>query len=56
VVALTIELYAEASYVDAGANWQSAFQNRQTLFRATRTVDFALRRPQLWVVTTGVRP
>lgn len=52
---LTIEVSAEASYWD-GAAWVSAFQNRQSLFRSVRTVDFALRRPQLFVISTGVRP
>ena len=53
--AMTIELSGEASYWD-GAAWQSSFQNQQTLFRASRTVDYALRRLQLFTVLSGVRP
>jgi HK97 family phage major capsid protein len=52
---LTIEASGEATYWD-GTAWVSAFQNRQTLFRATLAHDFALRRPQLFTVMTGVRP
>ena len=55
--AFTIDLSAEASYTpDAGTTWISAFQNRQTLFRASWAHDLGLRRPQLFVVTPGVRP
>lgn len=53
---LAIEASMEAAYVDGSSNWHSAFQNRQALFRAVQCVDFALRRPQLFVVMTGVRP
>jgi HK97 family phage major capsid protein len=52
---LTIEVSAEAAY-DAGSGLVSAFQNNQSLFRAIIAHDFALRRPQLFVVMTGVRP
>lgn len=41
---------------DGGTTWVSAFQNRQTLFRAVACHDFALRRPSLFSVMTGVRP
>jgi len=54
---LTIEASLDASYSpDGGATWVSAWQNRQTLFRAVAAHDFALRRPQLFTVMTGVRP
>ena len=54
---LVMEASAEASYTpDAGTTWISAFQSDQTLIRATQRVDVAFRRPQLFVVTTGVRP
>lgn len=54
---LSIELSAEASYTpDGGTTWVSAFQNRQTLFRAVISHDFALRRPQFFSVIEGVRP
>ena len=46
----------EAAYSTNGETWSSAFQQRQHLFRATWTHDFALRRPQLFSVMTGVRP
>jgi HK97 family phage major capsid protein len=52
---LTIDASGEANYWD-GTQWVSAFQNRQTLFRAVMTVDFGLRRPQLFTVMLGVRP
>ena len=55
--ALTIELSGEASYsTDGGTTYISAFQARQTLFRATMAHDLGLRRPQLFTVMTGVRP
>lgn len=52
---LTIEASGVATYWD-GAAWVSAFQNQQTVFRAVICHDFALRRPQLFTVLTGVRP
>jgi HK97 family phage major capsid protein len=54
---LRIAVSGEATYTtDGGATWQSAFQNRQHLFRATWVHDIGLRRPQLFTVMTGVRP
>ena len=54
---LELELSSEASYTpDGGATWVSSFQTNQTLFRAIAMHDFALRRPQLFVITPGVRP
>jgi len=54
---LVMEASAEASYTpDGGASWVSAFQNDQTLVRAIQRIDCAFRRPQFFVVTTGVRP
>ena len=44
---LVIEASSEASYWD-GAAWVSAFQNRQTLFRAVVCHDIGLRRPELF--------
>jgi HK97 family phage major capsid protein len=52
---LTIEASGEATYWTGTTN-VSAFQARQHLFRATMSVDFALRRPQLFSVMMGVRP
>jgi HK97 family phage major capsid protein len=52
---LAIDASGEANYWD-GAQWVSAFQNRQTLFRAVTAHDIGLRRPQLFTVLTGVRP
>jgi HK97 family phage major capsid protein len=54
--ALTIELSSEASYTVDGVAWQSAFQQNQTLFRATLHHDIGLRRPELFTVVRGVRP
>jgi HK97 family phage major capsid protein len=51
---LTIELSAEAAYKDLADVWHSAFQERQTLFRAGTTHDAAPRRPQLFSVVDGV--
>ncbi|MEP6697899.1 MAG: phage major capsid protein [Pseudonocardiales bacterium] len=53
--ALTIEASNVANYWD-GTQWVSAWQNRQTVFRAIVTHDIGLRRPQLFTVMTGVRP
>jgi len=53
--ALVIEGSSEAAY-QQGGTWVSAWQNRQTVFRAVMTHDFALRRPNLFSVMTGVRP
>jgi HK97 family phage major capsid protein len=52
---LRIEVSGEATYW-TGADWVSAFQSRQHLFRATLVHDIGLRRPQLFTVMTGVRP
>jgi hypothetical protein len=54
--ALEIDVSNEASYDSGGGVWVSAWQNRQHLFRCVTTHDFALRRPQLFSVMTGVRP
>jgi HK97 family phage major capsid protein len=54
---LTIDVSSEASYTpDGGVSWVSSFQANQTLFRATMRHDIALRRPEMVVVTAGVRP
>lgn len=53
---LSLEASMEASYVDLSSNWHSAFQERQALFRALAAHDFKIRRPQLFVVMSGVRP
>jgi HK97 family phage major capsid protein len=54
--ALTIEASPTATYTpDGGTTWVSAWQNRQTVFRAVIVHDFALRRPQLFSVMSGVR-
>jgi HK97 family phage major capsid protein len=54
---LRIAVSGEATYTaDGGATWQSAFQNRQHLFRATWTHDLGLRRPSLFTCVVGVRP
>jgi HK97 family phage major capsid protein len=53
--ALLIDVSNEASYWD-GSQWVSAYQNRQHVFRCVWTIDFGLRRPQLFTVMTGVRP
>jgi len=53
---LVIEASNDATYTtDGGTSWVSAWQNRQTVFRAVMVHDFALRRPQLFSVMTGVR-
>lgn len=53
---LEIQASGEASYTpDGGTTWVSAFQNRQTLFRAVVRHDIALRRPQWFTVLSGVR-
>jgi len=57
VETLAIEASSEATYTtDGGTTWVSSFQSRQTLFRALAAHDFALRRPALFTVMTGVRP
>jgi HK97 family phage major capsid protein len=54
---LHIDVSGEASYTpDAGTTWINAFQNQQTLFRATMTHDIGLRRPQFFTVLSGIRP
>jgi HK97 family phage major capsid protein len=52
---LSIDASKDASYWD-GTQWISAFQNRQTLFRAVMAHDIGLRRPELFVVMRGARP
>jgi HK97 family phage major capsid protein len=52
---LEIAVSTEATYSADGSTWNSAFQQAQTLFRCMWTHDFALRRPQLFSVMTGVR-
>jgi HK97 family phage major capsid protein len=51
-----IELSREAAYTVDGTNWNSAFQQNQTLFRAVMHHDIGLRRPELFTLVTGVRP
>lgn len=53
---LTLDSSGEASYTpDGGTTWVGAFQNQQTVFRATLWHDFALRRPGFFTVLSGVR-
>jgi HK97 family phage major capsid protein len=52
---LEIAVSSEASYSTDGTTWNSAFQQQQTLFRATHCHDIGLRRPNLFSVMTGVR-
>jgi len=55
-LALTIEASNEASYSpDSGTTNYSAFQQRQTLFRAITAHDIALRRPQFFACLEGVQ-
>ena len=54
--ALQIDVSTEATYLDSGSNWVSAFQNKQAVFRALIRHDFALRRPALFSLLSGVRP
>jgi HK97 family phage major capsid protein len=54
--ALTINISREAGYKDQEGDWQSAFQNRQTLWLAESVTDIKLRRPQWFSVMSGVRP
>jgi HK97 family phage major capsid protein len=55
--ALRIDVSSEANYSpDGGTTWISAFQNRQSIFRATWCHDVGLRRPGLFWVVTGIRP
>lgn len=51
-----IQISSEAAYIDGASNWHSAFQNDQSLFRASTHHDLGLRRPELFVVVEGVRP
>jgi HK97 family phage major capsid protein len=54
---VVMDTSAEASYTtDAGATWNSAYQQMQTLFRAFLAHDIGLRRPAFFSVMTGVRP
>lgn len=51
---LEIQVSNEASWTSDGTNWNSAFQQNQTLFRAVIRHDIAHRRPAQIVVQTGV--
>jgi HK97 family phage major capsid protein len=52
---LVIELSTEGTYTpDGGTTWVSAWQNRQTLFRALMCHDLGLRRPALFHYTHGL--
>ena len=53
---LAIDASGEATYSLDGTTWVSAYQSRQTVFRATAAHDFALRRPEFFSVMEGVRP
>jgi HK97 family phage major capsid protein len=54
---LTLEASGEATYSpDGGVTHISAWQQRQTVFRALAAHDFALRRPGFFTVMEGVRP
>lgn len=53
---LTLEASNEATYSpDGGTTHISAWQQRQTVFRALSAHDFALRRPEYFTVMEGVR-
>ncbi|GAB7388991.1 hypothetical protein BSNK01_28290 [Bacillaceae bacterium] len=52
---LQIEASREASYW-TGTQYVSAFSRDETVVRAIVEVDFALRRPEMFVKVTGVRP
>ena len=54
--ALRIDASGDASYSSDGTTWNSAFQQRQTVFRAEWAHDIGLRRPQFFSVMGGVRP
>jgi HK97 family phage major capsid protein len=55
--ALAIDSSAEASYTpDGGTTWISAYQNMQTVFRATIWADMVIRRPAAFVVANGILP
>jgi HK97 family phage major capsid protein len=52
---LTIDASGEATYsTDGGTTHISAWQQRQTVFRAQAAHDFALRRPEFFTVMEGV--
>lgn len=51
---LEIAVSDQASWTSDGTNWNSAFQQNQTLFRAVLRHDIAHRRPAQIVVQTGV--
>ena len=54
---LAIDSSQEAAYTtDGGTTWVSAFQNIQTLFRATLWADMAVRRPAAFVLASGILP
>ena len=50
-----IAVSGEAAYSPDGTTWNSAFQQNQTLFRATTHHDIGLRRPGLFTVVEGVK-
>ena len=53
---LSIDASSEATYsTDGGTTHQSAYQQRQTVFRATAAYDICLRRPEWTTVMKGVR-
>lgn len=51
---LEISVSTEASWTSDGTNWNSSFQQNQTLFRAVIRHDIAHRRPAQIVVQRGV--
>jgi HK97 family phage major capsid protein len=51
---LEVQVSSEASWSSDGTNWNSAFQQNQTLFRAVVRHDIAHRRPAQIIVQTGV--
>jgi HK97 family phage major capsid protein len=52
-----IDSSTEAAYTpDSGTTWISAFQNQQTLIRATLWCDMAIRRPAAFVLAQGILP
>jgi HK97 family phage major capsid protein len=53
---IEIIVSADATYVDTGGNWVSAFQARQHLFRAVTALDLGLTRPEWIVLLDGIRP
>jgi HK97 family phage major capsid protein len=55
--AFALDASQEATYTpDGGTSWISAFQNMQTVFRATTWQDLAVRRPAVLCLVPGILP